>query len=172
MAGSQILERPKEIKNTYKYIRLNKYKTIRNCRMIMEKYIGRKLLNNECIHHINGDKSDDRIENLIIMDKKDHVKLHHLGISKGKMAEDHKQKISKVLKGKPKTDEHIQKVANANKGKKVSLETRIKISESLKGIKHSEERKKKTSEAIKKWWRERKGGVISRDHKSQQRPQK
>lgn len=33
-------------------------------RMIMEKYLGRKLTKYENIHHINGDRLDNRLENL------------------------------------------------------------------------------------------------------------
>lgn len=33
-------------------------------RFIMEEIIGRELLSNENVHHINGDKSDNRVENL------------------------------------------------------------------------------------------------------------
>lgn len=44
-------------------------------RLIVEKNIGRKLKSNEHIHHKNGNPSDNRIENLIIMTNSAHRKL-------------------------------------------------------------------------------------------------
>ena len=42
-------------------------KTYLKHRIIMELHIGRKLLPKEAVHHINGIKTDNRIENLQIM---------------------------------------------------------------------------------------------------------
>jgi endogenous inhibitor of DNA gyrase (YacG/DUF329 family) len=43
---------------------------------IMEKMIGRKLKKNESVHHINLDKQDNSIENLLLLTENEHQKLH------------------------------------------------------------------------------------------------
>jgi len=45
-------------------------------RKIMEEYLGRKLDKSEHVHHINRDKTDNRIENLQLMSESEHHSLH------------------------------------------------------------------------------------------------
>jgi hypothetical protein len=52
----------------------------RNCkhehRLVMEKHLGRKLTSNEVVHHIDGDKWNNDISNLIVMTRQEHIAVH------------------------------------------------------------------------------------------------
>lgn len=87
--------------------------------LIMEKHLGRQIMMPEVIHHINGNKQDNRLENLQLFNASQHMSLER----KGKpLSEEHKQKIG--LAGKFKIP--------WNKGKPMSEQTRQKISLGLK----------------------------------------
>ena len=55
--------------NKYEYKRINGQKK-RLHRHIMEAYLGRELLPNEHVYHIDGDPSNNDMRNLIVIVKK------------------------------------------------------------------------------------------------------
>lgn len=66
--------------NQYTRIQIEKVR-IKEHRYLMEQHIGRKLLESELVHHINGNKKDNRIENLQIMSVEEHSRIHKKKIS-------------------------------------------------------------------------------------------
>jgi len=62
--------------NGYKVIRLGPRRFIKEHIQIMQNHIGRKLQPGEVVHHINGIKDDNRIENLMLMTAGQHSSYH------------------------------------------------------------------------------------------------
>lgn len=62
--------------------------------VIIEKEIGRCMNKNEVVHHVNGIRNDNRIENLRLMTNSEHTKLHKIG----KLASEKTKKLLRCLR--------------------------------------------------------------------------
>ena len=62
---------------TYEHPLRNKQNLVAEHRVVAEGAIGRYLKNGEVVHHINGNKGDNRKRNLVVCSHSYHVWLHH-----------------------------------------------------------------------------------------------
>lgn len=67
----------------YRFVLVSNQKYAAEHRMVMSEYLGRPLSSDEIVHHKNRDKMDNRIENLQIMTRSEHIKEHMEDLKRG-----------------------------------------------------------------------------------------
>ena len=119
--------------------------TISYPKYLIEQQLGKKLGLNETVHHIDGDVSNNSLDNLMVIDRSIHSRQHisidddvyKRSIKKhGKentnrrlkqqgflIGDDPRRKVSR----KPKTDDHKKRISESIKGRKHTEETKQKM---------------------------------------------
>ena len=62
-------------KSEHPYADINGY--VRRARLVVEARLKRFLNDDETVHHLDGDKMNDKSKNLIVLSKSDHTRLHN-----------------------------------------------------------------------------------------------
>ena len=70
--------KPYWYENGYKIILLPNGEHIKEHRYVMEQHIGRKLSEKEIVHHKDGNKLNNNIDNLEVMSASEHSTLHRI----------------------------------------------------------------------------------------------
>lgn len=94
---------------------------IREHRLVMERALGRPLRRDEPIHHKNGNREDNRLENLQLMTSPEHSKLHYHPRSHVPLEE--RERIRQALLGRKMSQQARQNMRLAQLGRKHSPKT-------------------------------------------------
>lgn len=77
------------IQDGYKFRDTPDGKQLSEQRRLMQESLGRELTKDEVVHHINGIKTDNRLENLQVVTRSEHIKVHYKELLAGKRLKAH-----------------------------------------------------------------------------------
>ena len=125
-------------------------------RLIYEDYYKVSLLEETDIHHIDGDKLNNNISNLIPLKHNNHCSMHMKGNTyrKGcKHTEETRKKMSEARKGKKLSDIHKQKLSEVRKGVPLSEKNKrgLSFSKNTTGYRNVSKQKHKTCKQGFRW---------------------
>ena len=129
-------------------IKQGKKKAISLHRYIWEQERG-EIPEGHDIHHINGDKLDNRIDNLLCLTKAEHTRVHLL---ENWNDEDYVQWMRELTKKRWESPEYRAKMCQMSRDMWKSEEYREKQSRSLKAALNTKESKEKRSKSHKALW--------------------
>jgi hypothetical protein len=122
-------------------------------RILMSTYLNRVLDKNEVVHHKDEDPSNNSLDNLQVMSRSEHTRLHKMGNTYKRgttSSEEQRRKSSLSHMGQVASPEKLERMRQANLGKTLSAETRSKISLSLQGHECSKETRDKIAGGLKR----------------------
>lgn len=93
-------------------------------RVIWEEHYG-EIPKGYVVHHKDGNKLNNDIENLELMSLKEHGNMHHKG---KKLSREHRDNISKARKGMVFSEEHCNNISKAKKGSYHNISYDIEMS--------------------------------------------
>jgi len=108
--------------NRYFYIRLWKNRKSKNKYihdLMFETFNNYKLKSDECVHHINKNKSDNNLDNFQLMTNSEHMNLHNSGENHPMYGKNHSEETKKLMREK-RIGKHL-----SEKTKKLMSEKRI-----------------------------------------------